>query len=85
MDDLAIQIILFLAGIIITAIVTFFTTKHNLREHTNEKYNELKDKIHSQQVELEKLKSRDDLQQMAINGIKELWPLINDKVKNLDQ
>lgn len=43
-----------------------------------EKHQRLKD-------EMKDLKHRDDLQQMAINGIKELWPLINDKIKKLDQ
>ncbi len=85
MDDIVLQIIVFVASIVITAIVTFFTTKHNLREHTNEKYNELKDKLHLQELEIERLKSRDDNQQMAIDGINQLWPVINKIVKKIEK
>lgn len=47
-------------------------------ESLSQKHQELKD-------EMKDLQHRDDLQQMSIDGIKELWPLINDKVKKLEQ
>ncbi|WP_421497820.1 hypothetical protein [Flavobacterium columnare] len=57
----------YIVGIVGTAIATFLTTKHNLKEYVRDKTDELKDKIHKQELELEKLKGRDENQQQIIN------------------
>ena len=57
----------YIVGIVCTAIATFLTTKHNLKEYVRDKTDELKDKIHKQELELEKLKGRDENQQQIIN------------------
>ena len=56
----------YLVGIVGTSIATFLTTKHNLKEYVRDKVDELKEKIHRQEIELEKLKTRDENQQQIL-------------------
>jgi hypothetical protein len=58
---------LYIIGIIVAGLSTFFTTRHNLKEYVRDKVDELKDKIHKQEIELEKIKGRDENQQQIIN------------------
>lgn len=67
MEDIAIQILVAVGLMVFTAIATFFTTKHNLKEYTNQKYSELKDKLHKLELETEKLRGRDENQQQIID------------------
>lgn len=67
MDNIAVQLLIGIALMAFSAVVTFFSTKHNLKEYTNNKYNELKDKLHKQELELEKLRGRDENQQQIID------------------
>ncbi len=67
MNDLALQLLGAVLLMGFSAVVTFFSTKHNLKEYTNNKYNELKDKLHNQELELEKLRGRDENQQQIID------------------
>ncbi len=68
----AIYLILFVAGII----STFFTTKYKLKEYTDNKVDALKDKfdelkqtVNNQSLEIERLRSKDDVQQANIDII----------------
>jgi hypothetical protein len=58
---------LYLFGIAMAAVVTFFTTKHQLKEFVMHKYDELKERIHKLEIENERLKAKDDLQQQVID------------------
>jgi len=83
-----IESILSICGLI--AVVAGFILWHNstikkVEEKFESKIDLLTSKCQNLKDEMKDLKHRDDLQQMAINGIKELWPFINDKIKKLDQ
>lgn len=58
---------LYLFGIAMAAVVTFFTTKHQLKEFVVQKCDELKERIHKLELENERLKAKDDLQQQVID------------------
>ena len=59
----------YIVGIVGTAIATFLTTKHNLKEYVRDKLEDLKDKLHKQEVEIERLKGRDENQQQIIKTV----------------
>lgn len=44
------------------AIVTFFTTKHSLKEYIRDKTDVLNDKIHKQEIEIQQLKIKIETQ-----------------------
>ena len=60
---------LYILGIVISAIIAFLGTKYRLKEYIRDKYDELKDQINILKIELEKQKSKDDLQQQIIEQI----------------
>jgi len=53
-------------AIVASTIVTFLGTKHSLKEYVRDKVDALKDKVHLQEIEIEKLKGRDENQQQII-------------------
>lgn len=55
-----------IVGVVSSAIVTFLGTKHSLKEYVRDKVEILKDKVHLQEIEIEKLKGRDENQQQII-------------------
>lgn len=70
----------YLVGILIAGLSTFYTTKHNLKEYVRDKVDELKDKIHKQEIEIEKLKGRDENHQQIL---KMLQTNVLDKIPNM--
>ncbi len=72
--------LLTIVGIVGTAIVTFLSTRHNLKDFVRDKTDELKDKIHKQEIEIEKLKGRDENQQQIL---KMLQTNVLDKIPNM--
>ena len=78
--------LLYILGIIIAGIVTFYSTKHGIKEYARDKFDELKDEIHHLKVAHEKLKGKDDLQQQVIDQIgkqiNELLPSLLNAVKS---
>lgn len=62
--------LLTIVGIVGTAIVTFLTTRHNLKDYVRDKVDELKDKIHKQEIDIVRLKERDENQQQIIDLFK---------------
>lgn len=46
---------------------TFLTTKHNLKEYVRDKIDLLKDKLSKQNLEIERLKGKDENQQQIID------------------
>lgn len=96
MQDWLVNILVFMAGATIAGISTFFATKSQLREYITRRTEELRKEIaaeikelekknHAQELQIERLRSTDNSQQMAINGINQLWPLINKIIKKLDK
>ncbi|MFZ1666751.1 MAG: hypothetical protein WAU08_15195 [Flavobacteriales bacterium] len=67
--DLATKDLLYISGIALSAVVTFLTTKHKLKEFVLEKHDNMKDKVHALELEVERLKGRDDLQQQVIGQL----------------
>lgn len=67
MEQFGIRDVIYFAAIIGTGITTFLSTKHKLKEYVRDKVELLKDKIHKQEVEMEKLKGRDENQQQIID------------------
>jgi Na+/glutamate symporter len=67
MENFGIRDVIYIATIIGTGIATFLSTKHKLKEYVRDKIESLKEKIHSQEVEMEKLKGRDENQQQIID------------------
>ncbi|MGV7105778.1 hypothetical protein [Flavobacterium sp. U410] len=80
----------YIVGIVGTAIATFLTTKHNLKEYVRDKLEDLKDKLHKQEVEIERLKGRDENQQQIINQFQtqildhlpKIYEIINNQTNN---
>ena len=44
--EFGIKDMLYIVGIIVAGLSTFYTTKHNLKEYVRDRIDELKDKIH---------------------------------------
>lgn len=65
--EFGIKDVLYIVGIIVAGLSTFYTTKHNLKEYVRDRLDGLKDKLHGQEVEIERLKGRDENQQQIIN------------------
>ncbi len=73
--------VFYIIGIVSTAIVTFLTTKHNLKEYVRDRIDELKDKIHKQELEIREIKSRDEDQQQILKVLK---TDVLDKISNIE-
>ena len=67
MELTLVYITITVGSIALSAVITFFATKYGLKEHTNNKFNDLKDRLHDQELEIEKLKGRDENQQKIID------------------
>ena len=55
---------------LITGVITFFTTRHNIENKIRDKGDELNKRINELEKELMSLKHRDDLQQQVIDEVK---------------
>lgn len=62
--------VVYIVGIVLSTVITFLGTKYRLKEYIRDKYDELKEEINNLKIELQKQKSKDDLQQQIIPGIK---------------
>jgi len=90
MDYFGIKDVIYIATIIGTGIATFLTTKHKLKEYIRDRVDILKDCIHKQEVEMEKLKGRDENQQQIIDTFQKqvldhlpaLFEILNNSKKN---
>jgi len=65
--EFGIKDMLYIVGIIVAGLSTFYTTKHNLKEYVRDRIDELKEKIHKQELELREIKGRDENQQQILN------------------
>lgn len=78
MENFTIKDVAYIVGIVVTAVGTFYTTRHKIKELIRDKYDELTKQntalkedytkqISDLKLELKDLKSKDDLQQLVIN------------------
>ena len=70
MEYIAIKDLLYIGGIILSAVVTFVSTKYRLQEMIRDKHDENTKAVHELRLEIERLRSRDDLQQTTIDQLK---------------
>ncbi|CAA0211389.1 hypothetical protein [Tenacibaculum maritimum] len=61
--------ILYIVGIVISALGTFLGTRHKLKEYIRDKNDEIRTKLHDLDLKLAEQKSKDDLQQQVIDQI----------------
>jgi mannitol-specific phosphotransferase system IIBC component len=67
--EFGIKDILYIVGIVVSALVSFLGTRHKLKEYIRDKNDSLKDKIHQIEIKLNEQKAKDDLQQQVIDQI----------------
>jgi len=67
--EFEIKDILYIVGIVVSALVSFLGTRHKLKEYIRDKNDNLKEKIHKIELELKDQKAKDDLQQQVIDQI----------------
>ena len=67
--EFGIKDVLYIIGIVVSASVSFLGTRHKLKEYIRDKNDELKDKIHHLELQLNNQKAKDDLQQQVIDQI----------------
>lgn len=89
MESFDLKDAIYIAIIISTGVATFLSTKHKLKEYIRDKMDYLKDKLHDQEVEIERLKGRDENQQQIIdtfqnqvlNHLPALFEIVNNSKK----
>lgn len=72
--------LLYIIGIVASAIISFLGTRHNMKEYIRDKNDNLKDEINNLKLAHQELKSKDELQQLVIEQIGEQ---INKLIPNL--
>ncbi len=61
--------VLYIVGIVVSTLITFFGTRHGLKDYIRDKNDELKEQISDLKITLQEQKSKDDLQQQVIDQI----------------
>ena len=67
--EFEIKDVLYIVGIVASAIISFLGTRHKLKEYVRDKNEGLVEKINDLKVQLTEQKSKDDLQQQVIDQI----------------
>lgn len=69
MDYKILSIVIAILSAIVSGIVGFFSAKYGLKDFVRDKHEELVKKIHDLEIQLEKLKSKDEVQQTVIDSL----------------
>lgn len=78
--------ILYIVGIVVSALGTFLGTRHKLKEYIRDKNDELKNKLHDFELKLKDQKAKDDLQQQVIDQIgKQMDDLVPKLIEALNE
>lgn len=81
--------LLYIVGIVASAIISFLGTRHKLKEYIRDKNDLLKEQINDLKIKLQEQKSKDDLQQQVIDQIGKqmdnLIPKLVDELKHKKQ
>ncbi|WP_339790916.1 hypothetical protein [uncultured Imperialibacter sp.] len=67
MEPMTLRDITYIGVILLTGVVTFLTTKHNLSDKIQHAKETLKENIKSLELEIERLKGKDENQQQIID------------------
>lgn len=67
--ELGLKDILYIVGIVVSALGTFLGTRHKLKEYIRDKNDDIRTKLHNIELKLTEQKSKDDLQQQVIDQI----------------
>ena len=57
----------YIIGIVVSATITFLSTRHNLKEYVRDKVEKLSEEITCLKLEMKDLKMKDELQQQVID------------------
>ena len=86
---LGLKDLLYIVGIVASAIISFLGTRHKLKEYIRDKNDLLKEQINDLKMKLQEQKSKDDLQQQVIDQIGKqmdtLIPKLVDELKHKKQ
>jgi len=74
--EFEIKDVLYIVGIVVSALISFLGTRHKLKEYIRDKNDALKDKIHNLELLLKEQKSKDDLQQQVIDSAILIFPSV---------
>jgi len=81
--------ILYIGGIVLSAVITFITSRHKLKDFVRDKNDELKEQINTLKLDLKDQKEKDNLQQQVIDQIGKqmdgLIPKLIDAIQNKKQ
>lgn len=61
--------LLYILGIVISAVISFLGTRYKLKEHIRDKFDSLKDELNDIKLKQQELKFKDELQQQVIDQI----------------
>lgn len=67
--EFEIKDVIYIAGIVASAIISFLGTRHKLKEYVRDKNDVIKEKLSDLRVQLAEQKAKDDLQQQVIDQI----------------
>ncbi len=70
-EDAQVSVWVTIAGMIFTALVTFFSTKHSIRKDTQTKFDKVNKEVTELKLEMKELQKTDELQQMVIDNLNE--------------
>jgi len=83
--EFGIRDLLYIVGIVVSTLITFFGTRHGLTEYIRDKHDGLKDQIHDLKINLREHKAKDDLQQQVLDQIgKQMDELIPKLISQLE-
>ena len=83
--EFEIKDVLYIIGMGGSALISFLGTRHKLKEYIRDKNDQLNEKIHKLEIQLNNLKSKDDLQQQVLDQIgSQMNIIINQLLKAID-
>ena len=61
--------VLYIIGLVATVIITFFTTKHGIKEYVRDKLDERQKELEDLKIRISRLESKEDLQEQVSSQI----------------
>ena len=78
--------VLYIIGIVVSAVISFLSTRHKMKEYIRDKVDELKNEIHNLKLSHSELKAKDELQQQVLDQIgKQMDKLIPQLITELKE
>lgn len=83
--EFEIKDVLYIIGIVASAIISFLGTRHKLKEYIRDKNDILKEQLNDLKIQLTEQKAKDELQQQVIDQIgKQMDSLIPQLIESLN-